>query len=157
MRPSALDRLSAENMGILRLADDIALRLGRPATSRDLEHLAFRIIDANEQIIRPHVGFEGDVLLRTLADHLGGMHNDLIARSLREAGAIENQILALREAVELVRPLREVLEDTEFVLRDYVDYAESTLIPYARRHLGDLINEVERRHQAEASPDLVLD
>ncbi len=144
-------------MGILRIADDIATRLGRPATSRDLEQLAFRIIDGNEQIIRPHIGLEGDILLRVLAEHLGGMHHDLIARALREAGAIENQMVVLREAVELVRPLREVLEDTEFVLRDYVDYAESTLLPYARRHLGDLIDEVERRHDEARSPGLVLD
>lgn len=155
MHVPVLDGFSADNLRILALADDISRQLGRPSTKRDLEQVAFEIIDGNDRLMRPHFLREERSLLAVVHEHLADQHPAVLERAGREMDAIREQLLALRRAVELNEPLRPVLEETEFCLRRYVDHQERVLIPWARRSLGNiLIEEMEQRLQAKEEEDV---
>ncbi len=142
---SLVDRLLVDNMRILSLADHIQATLARPSTKIHLEELAFEIIDFNDRTLRMHIYRQDHAVFSVLREH-GRDHSTILADAEANAASIEAQLLALRRAVELAEPLRRPLEETELVLRAYVDHNESAVLPIIKSDTaGPLQHEVERR------------
>ncbi len=151
---SPVDRLLVDNMRVMAMADHIAAVLSRPSTKIHLEELSFEIIDFNDQVLRMHLYRQDQAILAVMREQ--GRPADLLAAGQKKADAIEAQLLSLRRAVELGESLRAPLEQTEWVLRDFVQNEESHLLPWARD--GPMAEEVKARLDAIDGPsDDMLD
>lgn len=146
MHGPAMEALMIGHQRILILADRIASVLGRHVTRNELEQTIYEIMDFHDRILRPHLEEEDHAVLAVLAEHMGGVHIDSIDEARRERAVLENELFRMRQGVETGEPLRPLLEDIEFSMREYVEYAETHLLPWAEVHLDTvLMKEVERR------------
>lgn len=127
---SPVDHLLVDNMRILSMADHIAATLSRPSTKIHLEELSFEIIDFNDRTLRMHLYRQDQAILSIMREH--GIAQQVLAEAQSKADAIEAQLLALRRAVELGDSLRSPLEQTEWVLRAFVEHDEAKVIPWAK-------------------------
>lgn len=122
---SAFDRLAAERIAIMRLADGIQQALGRPATTKDLQQVAFDVIDGHDRRVRPYLKLEERFLQGTWGAETAAW----------EAGT--QRILAtlhlLRRGVESGQPLRPVLEAAELELRGFLEVREQLVRDLRRR------------------------
>lgn len=152
MVPSALDYLSADHFTMLHLAHRIEHVLGKPATSIDLQQVAYELIDAHDRLIRPHLEREEQVLLSVIREHAAA-RSVAIDEAHAQGRLIQDNLVFLRQSLELGYALRGVLEDVEWSLRAYVDHEEKHIIPWAEQVLDKVIMaEVERRFEEATHP-----
>lgn len=140
MAIAALDRLAADRIAIMGLADAVQQALTQPATTRDLQQVCFELIDGNDRRIRPYLLLEERLL------H-GIWSPGAAIRAEQGSSALASCFQMLRRTVESGRPLRPALEDIELELRAFVEMRER-LSKDVRRGLPGTLEQIETRFEA---------
>jgi hemerythrin-like domain-containing protein len=149
MRETVLVRLERDHVAAMRVADSIERTLSRASTKRDLEASAYDVIDFHDRVIRRHVALQEDTLLAVAAEHFSAKSGVVLREAQVEVEVLEDRINGVRRDIELGEPLRLALEASELAIRDFVNFEQSVLLPWARQHVGStLLRALESRVEA---------
>lgn len=145
----AIDAFQKEHERFLAEADSIRTTLEKDPGRRALRALVKELLLFEETDFRDHLAEEEAVLLCVIREHLADTHPQVIDEDRAIRGRLAGDLEALRHGHKTGQDAKNTLSDMERVLREYVDYEEKTLLPWAKKNLGDiLLSEVDARYRA---------